>query len=109
MASTALGRGRTERGESVSFLIGTRLAVMRVSPWTLRPFCRVAIRDTLEMVEGKMRPDGQDFAADANGFGEIAGYVREGGEKEVAKIVADEAAASVKTILEEATKQSFVL
>src|SRR5713101_6004177 len=56
MASTALGRGRTERGKSVSFLIGTRLAVMRVSPLTLRPFCRVATRDTLEIVEGKMRP-----------------------------------------------------
>src|SRR5258707_1417941 len=48
--------------------------------------------------------DGQDFAADANGFGEIAGNVCEGGEKEVAKIVADEAATGVETILEEATE-----
>src|SRR6266849_907250 len=104
MASTALGRGRTERGKSVSFLIGTRLAV---------DFAAVLQGGDQGHVGNGGRKDaaadGQDFAADANGFGEIAGHVREGGEKEVAKIVADEAAASVKTILEEATKQSFVL
>ena len=32
IASNALGKGRAERGESASFLIGVRLAVMRVSP-----------------------------------------------------------------------------
>src|SRR4029077_1003969 len=53
--------------------------------------------------------DGEDFAADANGFGKIAGNVRERGEEKIAEIVANEAAASVKTILEEAAKKSFVL
>src|SRR5438045_2953820 len=49
-------RGRTRSEESVSFLIGVRLAVMRVSPWTVRPFSSVATRCTFESVEGKMRP-----------------------------------------------------
>jgi GH15 family glucan-1,4-alpha-glucosidase len=50
------GSGRTWRDESLSVLIGTRLAVMRVSPWTLRPFSSVATRWTFESVDGKMRP-----------------------------------------------------
>src|SRR5216684_4127799 len=52
--------------------------------------------------------DGEHFAADANGFGEIAGDVRERSEEKIAEIVADEAAAGMKTILEEAAKKSFV-
>src|SRR4029077_6307693 len=53
--------------------------------------------------------NGQNFAADANRLREIAGYVRERREKQVAKIVAHQAAASVKTILKEPAEQSFVL
>ena len=33
--------------------------------------------------------DGQDFAADADGFGEVSGDVGEGGEEEVAEVVAN--------------------
>ena len=51
----------------------------------------------------------QDFAADANGFREIAGNVGKSGKEEVAEIVADEAAAGVKAILKEVAEQSFVL
>ena len=53
--------------------------------------------------------DGEDFAADADGFGKIAGNVRERGEKEVAEVMADEAASGVETILEKAAEQGFVL
>ena len=53
--------------------------------------------------------DGQDLAADANGFGEITGHVGEGSEEQVAKIVADEAAAGVETILKEVAEKGFVL
>ncbi len=53
--------------------------------------------------------DREDFAADANGFGEVASDVSQRGEKEVAEVVADEAAAGVKTVLKEATEESFVL
>jgi len=53
--------------------------------------------------------DRENFAADADGFGEISGDVSERGEEEVAEIVADETAASVKAILKESAKESFVL
>src|SRR6266850_2421730 len=56
MASITSGRGRTRRGESLILFIGARLAVMRVSPWTVRPFSSVPTRWTFESVEGKMRP-----------------------------------------------------
>ena len=52
--------------------------------------------------------DGEDFAALADGFGEIAGDVGERGEKEIAEVVADESAAGVKAILKEAAEQGFV-
>jgi hypothetical protein len=50
----------------------------------------------------------QDFAADANGFGEISCNVCERSEKEIAEIVADEPAAGVKAVLEQAPKQRFI-
>src|ERR1700722_2324899 len=53
--------------------------------------------------------DRKDLAADADGFGEISGDVSKGGEKQVAEIVADEAAAGVEAILEEPAEKSFVL
>jgi len=53
--------------------------------------------------------DGEDLTADANGFREIASNVRERGEEKISEIVADEAAAGVKTILEEAAEKSFIL
>jgi len=53
--------------------------------------------------------DRQNFAADANSFGEVAGDVSEGGEEEVAEIVANEAAAGVEAILKEAAEKGFVL
>jgi len=53
--------------------------------------------------------DGQHFAADADGFGEIAGDMRERGQKKIAEIVADKAAAGMKTILEQAAKKRFIL
>src|SRR5260370_238475 len=52
--------------------------------------------------------NGQHFAADADGFGEIAGDVGERGQKKIAEIVADETAAGMKTILEQATEKRFV-
>jgi len=53
--------------------------------------------------------DREDFAADANSFGEVAGDMSQSGEKEVAEIVADEAAAGVEAVLEEAAEKSFIL
>jgi hypothetical protein len=53
--------------------------------------------------------DREDFAADADSFGEIASDMSESGEEEVAEIVADEAAAGVKAILEKTAEQGFVL
>src|SRR5712692_7949981 len=52
--------------------------------------------------------DGEHFAADADGFGEIAGDMRERGEEKIAEIVAGEAATRVETILEEAAEKGFV-
>src|SRR5260370_38778276 len=52
--------------------------------------------------------DGEHFAADAYGFGKISGDVRERGEEKIAEIVADKAAAGVKTILEQPAKQRFI-
>jgi len=51
---------------------------------------------------------GKDFARDPNGFGEIAGDVSERGKEQVAEVVADEAAARMKTVLEEAAEQRFI-
>ena len=51
----------------------------------------------------------ENLAADADSFGEIAGDVSERGEEEIAEVVADEAAAGVKAILEQAAEQGFVL
>ena len=90
--------------------MGLRLAVMRVSPWTRRPLQSVATRRDVGNVDGKiLAADRQDLAADADSLGEIAGDVSESGEKEVAEIVADEPAARVESILEEAAEESFVL
>ena len=66
-------------------------------------------RDVGDGRRENLAADREDLAADAYGFGEIAGDVRQRGEKQIAEIVADEAAAGVKAILEEAAEQSFVL
>src|SRR5216683_23523 len=50
----------------------------------------------------------QHFAADADGFGKIAGDVGECGEEKIAEIVADESAAGVKTILEKPAEKGFI-
>jgi len=50
----------------------------------------------------------EHFAADADGFGEIAGDVGERGEEKIAEIVADEAVAGMKTVLEKAAEKGFV-
>jgi len=52
--------------------------------------------------------NGENFAADADGFGEIAGDVGEGGEEKVAEIVADEAAARMEAVLKEASEKGFI-
>ena len=52
--------------------------------------------------------NGEHFAADADGFGEIAGDVGERGKKKIAEIVADQAAAGVKAVLEKAAEKSFI-
>ena len=52
--------------------------------------------------------NGEDFAADADGFGEIAGDVRERGEEKIAEIVADESAAGVEAVLKEAAEEGFI-
>src|SRR5271154_5353825 len=56
MASSALGSGRTPRGTSSIFRMGTLLREIVVSPTTFFPFVSVAARCTLERVEGKIRP-----------------------------------------------------
>ncbi len=53
--------------------------------------------------------DGENFAAEADGFGKITGDVGERCEEEIAEIVADEAAAGVEAILKETAEKSFVL
>src|SRR5579859_90425 len=53
--------------------------------------------------------DGENFAADAHGLGEISGHMGKRGEEEVAEIVSDQAATGVKAILKKAAEQSFVL
>src|SRR6266478_4296860 len=53
--------------------------------------------------------DGENFAADADGFSEITGNVGQRGEEKIAKIVADETAARVKTILKKAAEEGFIL
>ena len=53
--------------------------------------------------------DGQDFATFANCFGEVSGDVGERGEKKISKIVADQSAAGMKTVLEKTAEQRFVL
>jgi hypothetical protein len=52
--------------------------------------------------------NGENFTADANGLGEIAGNVRERRKEKIAEIVADEAAAGLKAKLEQPAKQRFV-
>jgi hypothetical protein len=52
--------------------------------------------------------DGEDFAANADGFGEVASDVGERGEKKIAEIVADETAARVEAVLKEAAKKGFI-
>src|SRR6267378_4023450 len=52
--------------------------------------------------------NGEHFAADADGFGEIAGDVGERGEEKIAEIVADEAAAGMEAVLKQASEKSFI-
>lgn len=53
--------------------------------------------------------NGENFAGDTNGFGEIAGDMGESREEEVAEIVAGKATTGVETILEELSEQGFIL
>jgi hypothetical protein len=50
----------------------------------------------------------ENFAADAYSFGKVSGDMGERGQEEIAEIVADEAASSVKAILKKAAKKSFI-
>ena len=50
----------------------------------------------------------EHFAADADGFGKIAGDMSERGEEKIAKIVADQTAAGVEAVLEEAAEKRFI-
>src|SRR5713226_197764 len=50
----------------------------------------------------------EHLAADADGFREIAGDVRQRSEKKIAEIVAGEAAARVKPVLEKAAEKGFI-
>jgi len=52
--------------------------------------------------------NGEHFAADADGFGEIAGDVGERGEEKIAEIVADEAAAGMEAVLKQAAEEGFI-
>src|SRR6266513_4167201 len=52
--------------------------------------------------------NGQHFAADADGFGEIAGDVGERGEEKIAEIVSDEAAAGMEAVLKQASEKGFI-
>src|SRR6266576_1628957 len=53
--------------------------------------------------------NGQHFAADADGFGEIAGDVGERGEEKIAEIVAEEAAAGMETVLKETSEKGVIV
>src|ERR1700730_10287434 len=53
--------------------------------------------------------NGENFAAFADCFGEVSGDVGECGEKKITKIVADQSAAGMKTVLEKTAEQRFVL
>ena len=53
--------------------------------------------------------NGEDFAAHANGFGKVAGNVRQRRQEEVAEIVANEAAPGMEAILKEMAEQVFIL
>jgi hypothetical protein len=66
-------------------------------------------RDVGDCRRENLAADREDFAADANGFGEIAGDVRQRGEEQIAEVVADEAATGVKAVLKEAAEKGFVL
>src|ERR1700676_62544 len=50
----------------------------------------------------------EDFAAFADGFGEVSGDVGERGEEKITKIVADQSATGMKTVLKKAAEQRFV-
>src|SRR6267378_1602469 len=52
--------------------------------------------------------NGEHFAADADGFGEIAGDVGERGEEKITEIVADEAAAGMEAVLKQASEKGFI-
>jgi hypothetical protein len=51
--------------------------------------------------------NGQDSAAEANRFGEIAGYVRQRREKKIAKVMAGKAAPGLEAVLKQPTEQRF--
>ena len=53
--------------------------------------------------------DGEDFAADADGFEKITRDVGKSREKEIAEVVADQSAASVETILKKMGEKVFIL
>src|SRR6267154_1548368 len=52
--------------------------------------------------------DGEDFAANADGFGEIAGDVSKRGKEKIAEVVADESASGVEAVLKEPAEQGFI-
>ena len=110
MASMALGRGRAVRWRKREVLDAFAAggdAGFAVDAAAV--FESGDERDVGDCGGENLAADREDFAADADGFGEIAGDVSERGEEEIAEIVADEAAAGVEAILEEAAEKSFVL
>jgi len=66
-------------------------------------------RDVRNRGREDLAPGCENLAADADGFGEVAGNVSESGEEEIAEVVADKAPAGVEAILEQAAEQGFVL
>ena len=53
--------------------------------------------------------DGEDFAADTHGFGKIARNMGQCGQKQIAKIVADQAATCLEAVLKKAAEKGLVL
>jgi len=107
MASIAKGSARTPREESFEFLDrhgaggDARFAVDGAAVFERGDQMHVRERGRKDA-----SANGQHFAADADGFGEIAGDMRERGQKKIAEIVADETASRMKTILEETARRA---
>lgn len=106
------GRGKRADTARIQFQFANRKPAARDAGFTVDALAIAEGCDEMHVGNGGRKDapaDGEDFAGNPHGFSEVTGDMGQGSEEEIAEIVAAEAPAGMKTILEETAEKGFVL